>query len=55
MGHHFSPTIGDVPELLRLNGDEVGVVMEERGKLVGLRGRRLRRLRGGFLISLCAP
>jgi hypothetical protein len=43
---HYSPTIQDVPEVLRLNGDEVGVVIQERGKLVCLPGCRLFRLRG---------
>jgi hypothetical protein len=31
---HYSPTIQDVPELLRLDGDEVRVVFQEWGKLV---------------------
>jgi hypothetical protein len=43
---HYSPTIQDVPEVLRLNGDEVGVVIQDRGKLVCLPGCRIFRLGG---------
>jgi hypothetical protein len=46
---HYSRTIKAVPEVLRLNGDEIGVVIRERGKLVCLPGCRFLRLRGETL------
>ena len=41
-----TPHVNDVPELLRLNGDEVGVGFKDNGKLICLPGTRLFRLAG---------
>jgi hypothetical protein len=42
---HYTPAIQDVPELLLLNGDEVGVVLGDTKKVVCTPGCRLFRMK----------